>query len=286
MSIAFLNGTFLPLEEARISPLDRGFLFADGVYEVIPYYNGISFGIEEHLSRLQRSLAEIRIPLSQTIEEWASLLNDLVAKNGGGDLSVYLQITRGAYETRNHAFPPEIKPTIFAMVSPIASPLAADATKAKGISAITAPDIRWSRCDIKAISLLPNILLKQQAADAGAQETILVRDNFITECTSANVFAVKNGTIYTPVNDAQNLGGITRDIIIGLALEHQMPFQEIAMTVEFLEDADEIWVSSSTREVVPVIALNGRVVGDGKPGMLWKVMAEHYQTNKKRIFTR
>lgn len=284
MSIAFLNGSFLPLEEARISPLDRGFLFADGVYEVIPYYDGVSFGLEGHLTRLQRSLRETRIPLDTTIEEWEALLDELVTKNGGGNLSVYLQITRGAYETRNHSFPAEITPTIFAMVSPIESPLSADATKARGITAITIPDTRWSRCDIKSISLLPNILLKQQAADAGAQEAILVRDNHITECAAANVFAVKNGTIYTPIKDDHILGGITRDIIIGLAIEHRMPLQEIAMTPAFLEDADEVWISSSTREVLPVTELNGHPVGNGLPGTLWQVMVEHYQANKKRVF--
>jgi len=284
MSVAFLNGSFLPLEEARISPLDRGFLFADGVYEVIPYYDGVSFGLEGHLTRLQRSLREVRIPLTTSIAEWEELLDQLVAKNGSGDLSVYLQITRGAYETRDHSFPAEITPTIFAMVSPIVSPLAADATKAKGITAITIPDTRWSRCDIKSISLLPNILLKQQAADAGVQEAILIRDNHITECAAANVFAVKNGTIYTPIKDDHILGGITRDIIIGLAADHQMPLQEIAMTPEFLEEADEVWISSSTREVLPVIALNGCPVGNGQPGALWQVMVGHYQANKKRVF--
>ncbi|MFD2229331.1 D-amino acid aminotransferase [Alkalimarinus sediminis] len=284
MSIAFLNGSFLPLEEARISPLDRGFLFADGVYEVIPYYSGEPFGLEGHLIRLQRSLEAVRIPLSTTTAEWEALLQQLVVKNGGGDLSVYLQITRGAYETRNHAFPDEISPTIFAMVSPITPPLAADATKAKGITAMTIPDTRWSRCDIKSIALLPNILLKQQAADSGAQEAILVRDGHITECAAANVFAVKNGTIYTPIKDDHILGGITRDIIIGLAQDHHMPLQEIAMTQEFLEQADEVWISSSTREILPVVELNSRPVGNGEPGALWQLMAEHYQANKKRVF--
>lgn len=284
MSVAYLNGSFLPLEEARISPLDRGFLFADGVYEVIPYYDGVSFGLEGHLVRLLRSLSEIRIPLNTTIAEWKELLDELVAKNGGGNLSVYLQITRGAYETRNHSFPAEINPTVFAMVSPIASPLAADATKTKGITAITVADTRWSRCDIKSISLLPNILLKQQAEDAGAQEAILIRDNHITECAAANVFAVKNGTIYTPIKDDHILGGITRDIIIELAREHQMPLKEIVMTQAFLEEAEEIWVSSSTREVVPIIELNGYPVGSGHPGKLWQVMVKYYQANKKRAF--
>jgi len=285
MSIAYLNGSFLPLEEARISPMDRGFLFADGVYEVIPYYGGKSFGLEGHLTRLQRSLREIKLSIDLSLEEWKSLIDSLVLKNEGGDLSVYLQVTRGAYSKRDHAFPEKTNPTIFLMVSPIASPLAADVTKAEGISAITVPDIRWDRCDIKSISLLPNILLKHQAAAEGAQEAILVRDNLVTECAAANVFAVKNGTIYTPAKGEHILGGITRDIIIGLAAEHGIPLKEIAMDVSFIEQADEIWISSSTREIVPVIKLNGHIVGSLQPGPIWKQMASYYQANKKHIFT-
>ena len=285
MSVAYLNGSFLPLEEARISPMDRGFLFADGVYEVIPYYSGKSFGLEGHLTRLQRSLREIKLSIDLSLEEWKSLIDSLVLKNEGGDLSVYLQVTRGAYSKRDHAFPEKTNPTIFLMVSPIASPLAADVTKAEGISAITVPDIRWDRCDIKSISLLPNILLKHQAAAEGAQEAILVRDNLVTECAAANVFAVKNGTIYTPAKGEHILGGITRDIIIGLAAEHGIPLKEIAMDVSFIEQADEIWISSSTREIVPVIKLNGHIVGSLQPGPIWKQMASYYQANKKHIFT-
>jgi len=285
MSVAYLNGSFLPLEEARISPMDRGFLFADGVYEVIPYYSGKSFGLEGHLTRLQRSLREIKLSIDLSLEEWKSLIDSLVLKNEGGDLSVYLQVTRGAYSKRDHAFPEKTNPTIFLMVSPIASPLAADVTKAEGISAITVPDIRWDRCDIKSISLLPNILLKHQAAAEGAQEAILVRDNLVTECAAANVFAVKNGTIYTPAKGEHILGGITRDIIIGLAAEHGIPLKEIAMDVSLIEQADEIWISSSTREIVPVIKLNGHIVGSLQPGPIWKQMASYYQANKKHIFT-
>jgi len=285
MSVAYLNGSFLPLEEACISPMDRGFLFADGVYEVIPYYSGKSFGLEGHLTRLQRSLREIKLSIDLSLEEWKSLIDSLVLKNEGGDLSVYLQVTRGAYSKRDHAFPEKTNPTIFLMVSPIASPLAADVTKAEGISAITVPDIRWDRCDIKSISLLPNILLKHQAAAEGAQEAILVRDNLVTECAAANVFAVKNGTIYTPAKGEHILGGITRDIIIGLAAEHGIPLKEIAMDVSFIEQADEIWISSSTREIVPVIKLNGHIVGSLQPGPIWKQMASYYQANKKHIFT-
>jgi D-alanine transaminase len=285
MSIAYLNGSFLPLDEARISPLDRGFLFADGVYEVIPYYNGKSFGLEGHLKRLQRSLHEIRLSVDLSIDEWKDLIEALVLKNGGGDLSVYLQVTRGAYAKRSHAFPEKTNPTIFLMVSPTASPLVADATKAQGISVITLPDIRWDRCDIKSIALLPNILLKQQAASVGAEEAILVRKNQVTECAAANVFVVKNGTIYTPAKGEHILGGITRDIIIELALRHSIPLQEIEMDVSFLEQADEIWISSSTREVVPVIKLNSHAVGCIQPGPVWKQMAGYYQANKARLFT-
>ncbi len=285
MSIAYLNGSFLPLEEARISPMDRGFLFADGVYEVIPYYDGKSFGLKGHLKRLQRSLHEIKLPVDISVEGWERLIDSLVSKNEGGDLSVYLQVTRGAYTKRDHAFPEKTNPTIFLMVSPIASPLAADVTKAEGISAITVPDIRWDRCDIKSIALLPNILLKQQAAAEGAQEAILVRDNLITECAAANVFVVKNGTIYTPAKGEHILGGITREVIIALALEHDMPLEEISMDVSLITQADEIWISSSTRELVPVITLNGHAVGSIFPGPVWKQMASYYQANKKRIFT-
>ena len=285
MSIAYLNGSFIPLEDARISPLDRGFLFADGVYEVIPYYEGKSFGLEGHLKRLERSLNEIKLPVNFSIEDWMRLIDTLVSKNEGGDVSVYLQVTRGAYAKRDHALPEKTHPTIFLMVSPIAFPLTADAAKAEGIAVITLPDIRWDRCDIKSIALLPNILLKQQAAEEGAQEAILVRDNLITECATANVFAVKNGTIYTPSKNEHILGGVTRDVIIALASEYGVPLEEISMDVPFIEQADEIWISSSTREIVPVITLNGHAVGSLQPGSVWKQMANYYQANKKHIFT-
>jgi len=284
MSIAYLNNEFLPLEDARISPMDRGFLFADGVYEVVPFFHGHGFTLEGHIQRLQRSLKEIHLEVDWKVEDWQKMIEELAHRNGGGNQSIYLQVTRGIAMARSHNFPDSVTPTIFAMSTPVDSPLAEDVTQAKGIKAVTLPDIRWKRCDIKSISLLPNILMKQQAKELGAKEAILIRDGQITECAAANVFIVKDGVIKTPGKSEHILGGITRDLVIHLANSNALNCQECALALDDLLGADEIWVCSATQEVVPVITLDGKAVGDGQVGPYWKQMAQLYQQYKQRTY--
>ena len=284
MATAYLNGQFLPLDEARISPLDRGFLFADGVYEVIPAYASVLFRLEEHLDRLDNSLAAIALPNPLSRREWADMFNALIAKNGGGNIYIYLQVTRGAAAKRDHAFPvPPVAQTVFAMTGQIATPAADMPDTTPGIAVITLDDIRWSRCDIKSVALLANVLMRQQAISEGASEAILIRDGFATEGSASNFFIVRNGLIVTPPKSHLILPGITRDLLVELAQQHGMAIAEREVTEAELKSADEIWISSSTREVVPVTRLNGHELGDGRPGPVWKQIARHYVDFKRAL---
>ncbi|CAK0774765.1 D-alanine aminotransferase [Gammaproteobacteria bacterium] len=276
--VAFLNGKFLPLSEAQVPVLDRGFLFGDGVYEVIPAYGGRLFRISEHLKRLETSLSAIRCANPYSWEQWTDLLQDLVTQNGAGDLSVYLQITRGVGPNRDHAFPENSKPTVFAM----ATPLASLEKYQKGVSAILVEDIRWARCDVKSITLLANILLRQQAIDVGAFEAILVRDEQVIEGAASNVFIVREGMLITPPKGSMLLPGITRDLVLELASEYGMSAREAPISVQELRTAEEVWLTSSTREIVPVIALDGNTAGNGKPGLWHKRMVLLYQGFKSQ----
>jgi len=282
MSIVYLNGKFMPIEEACVPVLDRGFLFGDGVYEVIPVYGGQLFRLEQHLARLQDSLDAIRLqnPLSAAV--WEGTLRQLVNSNGGGELSVYLQVTRGPGR-RDHAFPEHIAPTVFSMCNPV-TPVEPGVLR-RGVSVVTMDDIRWQHCNIKAITLLPNVLLKQQAIDAGASEAILVRDGLVTEGTASNVFMVNDNTIITPPKDKRLLPGITRDLVLELARAHSMACQEADIPAAALGDADEIWLSSSTREILPVTRLNGHAVGTGSPGPCWQKIRDIYSQYKESLRT-
>jgi D-alanine transaminase len=284
MSIAYLNGKFMPLDEARISPLDRGFLFADGVYEVIPAYGSKLFRLDEHLDRLDASLNAIELPNPLARADWTTLFNNLIEQNGGGNIYIYLQVTRGAAAKRDHAFPvPPVAPTIFAMTGQIATPAADMPDTTPGAAAITLDDIRWSRCDIKSVALLANVLMRQQAVSESASEAILIRDGFATEGSASNFFIVKRGVIVTPPKSHLILPGITRDLLVELARRHGMPIEEREVTEAELKSADEIWLSSSTREVVPVTRLNGHPLGDGRPGPVWQQMARHYVDYKRTL---
>ncbi|MAT65776.1 MAG: D-amino acid aminotransferase, partial [Gammaproteobacteria bacterium] len=210
MPTVFLNGEFLPHDQARVSVMDRGFLFGDGVYEVIPAYGGHLFRLQPHLQRLDNSLQAVRIPNPYTEPQWQGILEELVGENAGTDQSVYLQVTRGVMERRDHAFPLDLKPTVFAMSNPIPEPDPALAEH--GINAITLDDIRWQSCHIKAITLLPNVLLRQQAVEAGAAEAILLRDGEATEGAASNLFIVHDGMLVTPPKGPLLLPGITRDL--------------------------------------------------------------------------
>ena len=281
MSTAFLNGTFLPLENACVPVMDRGFLFGDGVYEVIPVYAGKLFRLDHHLKRLHNSLDAIRIENPLSGADWEGMLRELVSRNEDPDQAVYLQVTRGVAAKRDHAFPPDCKPTVFAMSNPMATPV--DTGSISGATAITLPDIRWKLCNIKAITLLPNVILRQQAIDAGAAEAILIRDGYAVEGAASNVFIVRNGMLITPPNGPTLLPGVTRDLVIELAARHAVPFREADISEAELFSADEIWLTSSTREISPVTLLDETVIGNGKPGPLWKHMIGLYQDCKAAI---
>jgi D-alanine transaminase len=259
----FLNGAFVPLEEARISPLDRGFLFGDAVYEVVPIYGARLFRLREHLLRLDRSLQGIRMAPVMAHEAWAKLLAELVLRNNASDASLYLQVTRGAEHGRNHAWPPGLKPTIFAYCTAL-EPIS-EALLARGVAAVTAEEIRWARRDIKSTALLGNILLKQLAADAGAFETIMLENGELTEGSSTTVHVIKDGVICTPPNGRRILPGTTRDVVTELAARSQVSTRTMPVSAAELRSADEIWLAFATRGLLPVTTLDGQQVGNGHP---------------------
>ncbi|GAB4290430.1 MAG: D-amino acid aminotransferase [Methylophaga sp.] len=277
MRTVFLNGEYLPVEQARVSVLDRGFLMGDGVYEVIPVYRGMPFRLEPHLQRLQHSLDGVRMRNPYSIGEWRDIIARLIRDNEGENQAVYLQVTRGV-APRDHVFPEGIEPTVFVMTNPM-KPLP-DGYKKQGIKAITVEDIRWAQCDIKAITLLPNSLLRQKAQDVGAQEALLIRDGFMTEGSSSNSYAVLEGVVYTAPKDEKVLPGITRDLVVELLESAGIPYREEAVSAEQLKQADEIWISSSTREVLPVTTLDNEPVGKGSPGPVWQQVDALYQRYK------
>jgi D-alanine transaminase len=280
MAIVFLNDSYLPAEEACIPVLDRGFIFGDGVYEVVPAYHGKLFRLDEHLTRLENSLAAVRIPNPHDRTQWQTILQSLVAQNGGSDQSVYLQVTRGPAK-RDHALPQHPTPTVFAMSNPLIPP--AQAVLDQGVAAITLDDIRWQHCHIKAISLLPNVLLRQQALEADAAEAILIRDGLATEGAASNLFVVLDGVIITPSKGPQLLPGITRDLVLELAAQAKIPHQEANIARQDLAHASEIWLTSSTKEILPVTQLDGKPVGDGRPGPIFRRMIALYQEYKQSL---
>jgi D-alanine transaminase len=279
----YLNGSFIPIEDARISVLDRGFIFGDGVYEVIPVYSHIPFRLAEHLRRLQKSLDGIQLKNPYTDVEWTKLLEQIVAGNEGDDQSLYLHITRGV-APRNHAFPKGVLPTVFIMSSP--SVVVPKELIVTGISAITANDNRWSRCDIKAISLLPNVLLRQMASDSNAIETLLLRDGFLSEGAASNIFTVKNKLLLVPPKSNLMLPGITYDVVLEIANKYQMPYEIREISENDLRSSDEILLTSSTKEIMSITLLDGKKVGSGKPGEVFSQLYQHYQNFKNSIMRR
>jgi len=279
-AIVYLNGEYLPLSEAKVPVLDRGFIFGDGVYEVIPAYAGQLFRIDEHLQRLHNSLSAVRIDNPYSAQEWKQMLNALLEKNPAEDSSIYLQVTRGVAE-RDHAFPANVSPTVFAMAKPLVT--TDEQTFNRGVAAITMDDIRWQYCNVKAITLLANILLRQSAIDKGAAEAILIRDGEVTEGAASNVFIVSHGIVKTPPKGQRLLPGITRDLIVELAQIEQLPIEEVTFPLSELQSADEIWISSSTKEIMPVISLDNKQVGDGKPGPIAQKMYRVFQEYKRML---
>ncbi|SFO19031.1 D-amino acid aminotransferase [Nitrosospira briensis] len=274
----YLNGDFLPIEEARVPVLDRGFIFGDGVYEVIPVYSHKPFRLAEHLLRLQHSLDGIRLQNPHSDEKWGSLVEQIIASNDGDDQYLYLHVTRGVAR-RDHAFPKGVIPTVFIMSNPLLAP--PRELLATGVAAITADDNRWLRCDIKAISLLPNVLLRQMAIDAGAMETILLRDGFMTEGAASNIFLAKDGVLLAPPKNHLMLPGITYDVVLELAAAEKIPCEVREVSEYELRTAQELLLTSSTREIMPVTRLDGKPVGEGKPGAMFARLYRLYQSYKQ-----
>lgn len=283
MKTAWLNGEFLPLAQARVPVLDRGFLFADSVYEVIPAYAGSLFRLAQHLQRLANSLLALGIANPHAEERWIALLKELVSRNGGGDLAVYLQVTRGAQAGRDHTLPDTPAPCVVMFCQALRG--MSEEVRRRGVVAVTRPDLRWRDCYIKSTALLPNVMARHQAAEAGAAEALLIRDGELTEGTSSNVFAVLDGVLTTPPKSRHILPGITRDLLLELARANAIAFEERGIAVEALARAEEIWLTSSTREITPVTRLDNRPVGDGAPGLLWQRLHTLLQRYKDETST-
>ncbi|WFE69076.1 D-amino acid aminotransferase [Thiomicrospira sp. R3] len=278
----YLNGELMPMEQARISPMDRGFLFADGVYEVIPVYNGRLFEWEAHYHRLENSLKAVSMANPMDKQAWLSVLNQLISLHPWQDQFIYLQISRGVQIPRDHLAQKDLTPTVFAYTNPL-KPLASSILE-NGIKVVTLEDIRWQRCDIKAIALLPNVMAKLQAQAAGVDDVILInQQGNVTEGSASNMLMVKDGIIITPPLSQHILPGITRQVLEKLAHQHHIHFIEREINQAELETADELWLASSTKEVLPICQLNGQPVGNGKPGPVWQKLRAHYQDYKQHI---
>ncbi len=270
----YLNGEFGPLSQAKISVLDRGFIFGDGIYDVVPVYNRKPFRMEQHLDRLDRSLAKIQIRQPKTREQWRALILELISRSPETHSMVYLHLTRGVAK-RDHAYPkPEVAPTVFAMVAPMTPPGAA--AREQGLRAISIADERWLHCDIKSISLLGNVLAKQAAVDAGVDEVVQFRDGHLTEGASCNIWVVKNGKLLAPPKNNLVLEGIRYGLLDELTKEAGIPFELRPVTQDEVKDADELLMSSATREVLPIVELDGKPVGTGKPGDLYRRLRSAY----------
>lgn len=275
----YLNGAFLPLDEAKISVLDRGFIYGDGVYELVPVYGRQPYRLRQHLNRLQRSLDGIRLSNPHRDIDWEAIIDDLIARQPFEDQGVYLQVTRGVAK-RDHAFPPNATPTVFLMSNPL--PVLSREQIEGGVAVVTAADERWLRCDLKTISLLGNVLARQFAVDRGAVETVMFRNGYLTEASASNVLIVRNGTILAPPTDNLILPGITYDAALELARAGGLPFAIRPVTKEEALAADEMWLSSSTKEVLAVTILDGKVFGGGKPGPVYRRMYSLFQESKPK----
>ena len=271
----YLNGQYLPLADAKVSVMDRGFLFGDGIYEVIPSYSGSLFHFQEHMERLENSLSSIRLANPHDRAQWLEILTPLL--DTGLDQYIYLQITRGIDSKRDHTFPENVTPTVFAMSSNIV-PLA---NLDSGVNAISVDDSRWELCNVKATTLLANILLRQQAVEKGCAEAILVKDGYVTEGAASNIFAVIDGILITPPQGSEILPGITRNVILEIARENNIPYSEDIISLDALKTASEIWLTSSTREIVPVVQLDNETIANGKPGPIWRIMNQLFQAYKQ-----
>ena len=273
----YLNGEYLPIGEAHVPVLDRGFLFGDGIYEVIPVYGRKPFRLSQHLVRLQNSCDGIRLTNPLDAAGWTTLIADLISRQDFADQNLYLQVTRGVAK-RDHAFPQTATPTVFMMANPLVTPTPAQFEA--GVPAVSAHDNRWQRCDIKSIALLANVLLRQLAVDEGATETILFREGYLTEGAASNIFAVKDGRLLAPPRNHLMLPGITYDTVLELARDHGIPLEVRQISEAEVRAADELWLTSSTKEVLPITRLDGHAVGDGHAGPMARRMLALYQALK------
>jgi D-alanine transaminase len=280
VTMVFLNGKIVPVGEAHVSVLDRGFIFGDGVYELIPVYSRVPFRMDEHLARLERSLGEARIRNPYSRAQWRSHIYALIDAQAFEDQGLYFQVTRGVAK-RDHAFPKSIEPTVFMMSNPLVNPPAEQVEK--GSAAVTAVDNRWLRCDIKSISLIGNVLLRQLSAEQGAAETILFRDGKLTEASASNVFIVKRGVIQSPPKTNLILPGITYDVVVELARANHLPLEFRDVAEADVRSADEVWVTSSSKEVLAIVELDGKRIGEGRPGPVFRRMYQLYQEFKQKV---
>ena len=283
-AVCHLDGRFLPLSEARISPMDRGFLFADGGYEVIPVYSRQPFRLDQHLARLGNTLAGLVIADPHPPARWRELVHEVIARNEWDDQSVYVQVTRGREARRNHGFSPDLAATVFLMSEALVT--VPEEQREAGVGAITAADFRWLRCDLKTIALLANCLLRNHALKAGCAEAVLLRDGFLTEGSASNIFIVRDGVMLAPPKSHLMLPGITYDVVLELAAANGQPHEVREIREQELRSADEIWLTSSTKEVLPITRLDDHPVGDGRPGPVARKMTAWYQEFKARVMRR
>lgn len=279
-TIVFLNGDYVRLADAKISVLDRGFIFGDGIYDVVPAYKGKAFRMDEHLGRLERSLKLIQLDVGYTRQDWEKLVFDMLARVGrGGDCMVYIHVTRGAAK-RDHAFPAHSTPTIFCMVTPFTRP---NLEREQGLSAIGVPDVRWLMCHIKSISLLGNVLARQQAVDAGVDEVIQFRDGFMTEGSSTNIWVVKDGVLLAPPRNHLILEGVRYRLLEELAAKAGIPFEARLISEAEVAEANELMLTSATKEVLPILRYNGKPVGTGQPGAVYQALRAGYDEQLARF---
>lgn len=276
----FLNGEYMPIELARIPVLDRGFLFGDGLYEVIPVYSRRPFRLKQHLARLQDGCDAIRITNPHDMARWGEIIGRVIESNPWDDQAVYMQVTRGV-SRRDHVFPKDIRPTVFVMANPLVTP--PPAAVENGLPAITARDFRWTRADIKSVSLLGNCMLRSMADDAGCIEAILLREGMLTEASVSNVFIVKGGRVITPPKSNLMLPGTTYDVVLELLVSGGIAHEVRPVSEAELRAADEIWLSSASKEVLAVNALDGKPVGGGKPGPVFRKVHALYQDYKSSV---
>ncbi len=280
MNLAYLNGQYLPLDQAKIPVLDRGFLFGDAIYEVMPVHHRQLFRFEHHFQRLQRSIEAIKINLAYSESDWRKILQPLIDQHPENHFNIYLQISRGAEAQRLHQYSKDIKPTVVAFCTPHPDYKLEDF---KGIKVVTHPDIRWQRCDIKGTSLLAGILLQQYATEQGAVEALLINDGYVYESTASNLFIVKNGTLITPPLSNKLLGGVTRDLVLELAAKHNLPQQQQLITLQALYQADEVWLTGSNKEIQPVLTIDDNKIGNGQIGAIWHKMIQWFFAYKQEL---